>query len=303
MTEHDRPVAGRPDRISTPAEDVDTAWMARLSALSDPEVDSLLSGSVPLDSDDLAPIAEVARALRRRVLEDDVPEMSDDLRRQLTDAVLVPLAPRSALRLAVVKTAAAAAAVAAVVVGVGASQNSLPAGMQNAVSSAAELVGVEVPRADVRDDADPVETQRSRDAEGRTPGGATPADPGTPGDGEPAAPATPPDNGNDDPGTPPEQSNAGGNADPATPAQGDGTGGQPGPGMLPEQSGGGASPAPPTPPSAPGQAPDHSSAGTASETGQENRTTPAPHAEGGSAGDNASETGQSKRADPPPARR
>lgn len=294
MTEHERRVAAGVDRISTSAEDVDSAWMARLSALSDLEVDSLLCGTVPPDSEDLAPIADMALALRRHVLLDDVPEMSDELRRQLTDAVLVPLAPRSVMRLAAVKAVAAAAAVAALFIGVGASQNRLPAGMQNAVSSVAELVGVEVPRADVHDHA-PVELDRGRDDEGRTPGGATPADPGTPGDGEPATPATPPDNGNADPATPaepdsaergtvPEQSGTGGAADPVT---------------QPAPNDGNADPATPPEPSQPGKSGDRSSAEPASQPEGADPSTSADGVEDPPASDEADTTGQSTRADPP----
>ena len=99
----------------------------------------------------------------------------------------------------------AAATAATVLLGVGAAQNRLPAGVQDVVSSTAELVGIHLPHADERgaehrQDGDVVDAdQRGGDGQpgydGVTPGGADPADPGVAGDKEPATPATPPDQG------------------------------------------------------------------------------------------------------------
>jgi hypothetical protein len=192
----------------------DTKWMAVFSALDDHEVDALLAGSTPADAD-LAPVAEVAQALRRRAAAEPVPPMSDSLRAQLNAPGVVSLAAHRATRGALIKAGAAAAAVIAVAaLGVGASQNRLPAGLQDVVSSTADLVGIDLPHAADRGQGDDHRSEQGDDNakddtapdngqgdgndgdpgyDGTTPGGATPADPGTPGDKEPATPATPPD--------------------------------------------------------------------------------------------------------------
>jgi hypothetical protein len=186
----------------------DPEWMAMFSTLDDHEVDGLLAG-LPPDDADLAPLAEVAAMLRRSAAEERVPTMSATLRAQLAGPPVVALAARRASRSALIKAgAAAAAAVAVVTLGVGATQNRLPAGLQDVLSSTANLVGIHVPTADERPShsnggSEPSDHAPEADDpghEGTTPGGATPADPGTPGDKEPATPATPPEQSNGTPG-------------------------------------------------------------------------------------------------------
>jgi hypothetical protein len=177
----------------------DPEWMATFSALDDHEVDGLLAG-LPPDDADLAPLAEVAAMLRRSAAAERVPTMSATLRAQLAGPKVVAIAARQAGRSALIKAAAAAAAAAAVVtLGVGATQNRLPSGLQDVLSSTANLVGIHVPTAAERPSHSNGGSEPSDDVDdqdpghqGTTPGGATPADPGTPGDKEPATPATPP---------------------------------------------------------------------------------------------------------------
>jgi hypothetical protein len=114
-----------------------------------------------------------------------------------------------------VLVAAAAVLVAGLTaVSVGAAQNRLPADLQDAVASTADLVGLHVPSSDdrpadagdarsevgadhARDDEAPVGAAAGSDGDpgyvGTTPGGALPADPGEVGDDAPATPAVPPD--------------------------------------------------------------------------------------------------------------
>ena len=167
------------------------------STLDDHEVDALLAGT-PVADGDLAPIADVVRALRGLAEREPVPPMSDALRAQLAAAPVVPIGINRAMRTSFVKASAAAAVAAAVaLMGVGAAQNRLPSSVQDIVSSTADLVGVNVPRADQRHaHSSSVGNGNGNDGipgyDGQTPGGATPADPGTPGDKTPATPATPP---------------------------------------------------------------------------------------------------------------
>lgn len=181
--------------------DDDLWWMSTFSALDDRDIDSLLSGDAPADGE-LAPIADLARALRSSAAAEPVPTMGPALQAQLAGGAVVAMDVARAARTTLVK-AGAAAAVAAIVAltGVGAAQNRLPAGVQDVVSSTAELVGLDFPHADERgDDDDAVDADDRGDDgqpgyDGITPGGADPADPGVPGDKEPATPATPPDKG------------------------------------------------------------------------------------------------------------
>jgi hypothetical protein len=205
------PRDGGPAHIPTDGVDDDDRWMARIQQLEDHEVDALLAGDAPSDRA-LAPISDVARALRTRVTWEPVPALGQPLRDQL--AAGLPPAGRRAARRALLVAAAAVLVASVAAISVGAAQNRLPADLQDAVASTADLVGVHVPTSDERsddagearsdigadhgrDDEAPVAAAAGADGdpgyEGVTPGGATPADPGTVGDSEPAIPAVPPD--------------------------------------------------------------------------------------------------------------
>lgn len=201
----DSPVGRSAHTPDATSDDCDK-WMTLLTRLDDDELDALLSGTAPIDA--LAPVAEVVQRLRRSVILEPVPPMSPGLIAQLAEAPVVSLTARRAAQGSLVKAAAAAVAAVLALAGVGAAQNRLPSGIQDVVSSTAELVGIDVPRVserqdDGQDEGDdsPVTTTGGQGAgnggepgyEGTTPGGATPADPGTPGDQEPATPATPPE--------------------------------------------------------------------------------------------------------------
>ena len=212
MTAHGHET-GRPAHTPATSIDDDHRWMARLLQLEDHEVDALLAGEPSVDPE-LAPISDLARALRSRVAREPLPPLGQALRDQLAagPARGTPRGTRRSL------LAAAAAVVVAglAAVTVGAAQNRVPADLQDAVASTAELVGIDVPTSEERpaaatpgderrdagathgqDDGAPGDppTQdgdvSSEDA--TTPGGATPADPGVPKDAEPATPAVPPD--------------------------------------------------------------------------------------------------------------
>lgn len=192
--------------------------------LDDHEVNALLAGT-PVGDGDLAPIAEVVRVLRGLAEHEPVPPMSNALRAQLAAAPVVPIGINQAMRTSFVKASAAAAVAAAVaLMGVGAAQNRLPSGVQDIVSSTADLVGVDVPRSDQRHahssgsesgDLNGNQNDSTPGYDGQTPGGATPADPGTPGDKTPATPATPPAGSN---GGRPADNGPGTEHGPATPA-------------------------------------------------------------------------------------
>ncbi|MGH9274526.1 MAG: hypothetical protein ACRDZU_07755, partial [Acidimicrobiales bacterium] len=201
--------------------------MAMFSTLDDRDVDRLLAG-MPSADRDLAPLAELAAFLRRSAAAEPAPPMGELLRAQLRGAPVVAIAARKANRSLVKAGAAAAAVVAVVGMGVGASQNRLPAGLQDVLSSTANLVGIHVPTVDERsshsngsDGDNPAPNADSGDPgyEGTTPGGVTPADPGTPGDKEPATPATPPEQSN---GTPQDNNGKVPEAD-GTPGQSEAT--------------------------------------------------------------------------------
>lgn len=177
-------------------------WMTMFSTLDDDVVDALLEGHAPDDAAELDELGAVMRRLRASAATEPVPSMSAALRAQILQPNVVPLVPaaraRPSLRTGVL-IAAAAAIVA--LIGVGAEQNRLPSGVQDVVSSVADIVGLDVPRAEERGDAtgddDSTDAEDGAvDGQGRpevTNGGATPADPGEPGDKEPATPATPPE--------------------------------------------------------------------------------------------------------------
>jgi hypothetical protein len=200
-------------------------WMTMIEMLDERELDALLGGTAP--AEELAPVAAVVTRLRERAAAEPAPPMGATLRAQLYAPPVVSLHAHRAARFALVRAAVAAAVAALALVGVGAAQNRLPSGVQDVVSSTADLVGIDVPRSDERhatddgsDDgtSDEVPSTEGTEApgstelqeqgdpgyEGTTPGGANPADPGTPGDKEPATPATPPSS---NPG------NAGGSSD------------------------------------------------------------------------------------------
>jgi hypothetical protein len=185
--------------------------MTRFAELDDAAVDDLLRGDTPAGCEDLAPVAQLATVVRQRATA-LTPAMGTALRAQIQQRPAVPPrhvgVPRRRLQVA-------AAAVSFAIVGVAAAQNALPAAAQRFVASAADLVGLDVPRPEDRagnprtpttdtGSTDPTEGTEGPDgtsADGKepastgphtsvpeggppeeTPGGATPADPGTPGD-------------------------------------------------------------------------------------------------------------------------
>lgn len=236
------------DEGRIPASDADAfdEWMARFAQLDDAAVDDLLHGEIPVGHDDLAPVAELAAAVRQRATAHG-PEIGPALRSQIQARPHVPprFAATARRRLRLVTAAAAAL----MIVGVAATQNALPAAAQRFVSDAADLVGLHVPRpeegrgqapedsdepsgsTEPTDATDPPTTaggaQSSTPGDGpsstggppdETPGGATPADPGSPGDDAPATPATPPPHSNGG-------NASGGSADAGDVNQDDGSGG------------------------------------------------------------------------------
>ena len=137
------------------ARDAFDEWMARFAELDDDTVDDLLRGNTPEGYEDLAPVAELAVAVRARATAHG-PEISPALRAQLLERPHVPPRYVGVARRRLRLGAAAAAAVA--VVGVAAAQNALPASAQRFVSSAADLVGIHVPHPDDDDGAPSVTT-------------------------------------------------------------------------------------------------------------------------------------------------
>jgi hypothetical protein len=215
--------------------------MARYTELEDDVVDQLLRGTTPTGREDLAPVAELAASIRDRACA-HAPVIGPTLRRQLHQAPPVP--PRYAgvarrrLRLA------AASLAAAVIVGIGATQNALPASAQRFVSVAAHHLGIDLPRPEDKTDPAPAPSSDAPDPEtgvtsggseapdgsdtpasaddpttapsdstghppSGTPGGGPP--PETPGGATPADPGTPGDHQPATPAVPPAHSNGGGN--------------------------------------------------------------------------------------------
>lgn len=221
---------------SNQAADDRTKWMDTIADLDDAGTDALLRGEA--SGTELTPLAHVVRRLRESVAAEALPPMSAALRAQIDAPLVVPLHARRVARRSLAQAAVAAVAVAVALVGAGAAQNRLPGGLQDVVSSAVEVVGIDVPRSAERHAADDeVDREVEGDSteapgndgepgyEGTTPGGATPADPGTPGDKEPAVPATPPEgNGQSDPPGPPA-SLPGNNASPSGQENGGGSAG------------------------------------------------------------------------------
>jgi len=236
-----------PGHIPSASRDDDLLWMAQLEDLSEADLDSLLLGVPPEGAEQLAPLAELAAALRVSALTEPVPPMGVQLRDQVAAGTASdgpgPLALlRRAGSKALLVAAAASAAVA--LVGVGAARNALPDDLQDAVSAVAGAVGVDVPTsADGGSEVQISDAPADEEVPGTpdsTPGGATPADPGLPGDRAPATPAVPPpaagNGGNQEPGQPPGSNNAGGNQEPGQPAEGSKAGGNQEPGQPPEGS-------------------------------------------------------------------
>lgn len=239
-------------RIPTGSGGDDGKWMARFTEIPDAEVDALLQGVVPDDGDDLAPIAELAAALRHRVAEEPVPPMNPALRAQISGGNVVPLDRARLVRRPLIGAAAAAAVVLATLVA-GASQEVLPERVQRVVASVAERLGIDLPHPDDDIESQPVRSEGSPPE--TTPGGATPADPGAP--GGPATPADPADgqgSGGGQGGNPGQDANPGlgqgsgpgegdspGTGQDGSPGAGQGSGGGQG-------SGEGRAPDPPSPP-------------------------------------------------------
>ena len=151
----DAPPGEEGGRIPEGRPDAFHEWMARFAELDDDTVDDLLRGNTPEGYEDLAPVAELAVAVRARATAHG-PEISPALRAQLLERPHVPPRYVGVARRRMRLGAAAAAAVA--VVGVAAAQNALPASAQRFVSSAADLVGIHVPHPDDDDGAPSVTT-------------------------------------------------------------------------------------------------------------------------------------------------
>ena len=188
-------------------DDDGTTWMPNFGSTPDDELDALLSGGVG-QSAASAPLQELVAHLRSDAERHGIPAMSLALRQEIAAGRprVVP-APR---RRRVLAGALAGLLVGGSAIGVAGAQNALPAAVQDAVSTVADLVGIDLPRADEQDDVPGGDDDRPGDVQGpptSTPGGNTPADPGTPGDHEPATPSTGNGNGNTDGG------NGNGNAD------------------------------------------------------------------------------------------
>src|SRR5918993_170788 len=64
-------------------------WMTRIAELDDAAVDELLHGDTPAGSEDLAPVAQLATAVRRSAAAPG-PEMSPALRSQIQQRPPVP---------------------------------------------------------------------------------------------------------------------------------------------------------------------------------------------------------------------
>lgn len=182
-------------------------WMTMFHVLDDDEVEALLDGRGLADDTPLSGLALVADRLRASARREPVPPMSAALRAQIEQRDVVALRPARAAQRSIRRGLAVAAAAAVLaLIGAGADQNRLPAGAQDVVSSVAEAVGVDVPRADERHADDSTDAEdgdrgagNGSDAGttgGATPDTATPADPGTPGDKSPATPAVPPEQAN-----------------------------------------------------------------------------------------------------------
>ena len=190
-------------RIPTSRAVDDPRWMPAISSLTDHELDELLAGRTPEGRGELAPLADVAIAVRERTAGEPAPVMAYSLRQAVARGSMPLPRPRRLMPVAVAAFALAGVSLAG-------AANALPAPVQNMVAEAGDLVGVDIPHStddDVvethdlsttTDAARPLAEGVGSDAEpknqsGPTPGGTIPADPGTPGDMTPATPAIPPD--------------------------------------------------------------------------------------------------------------
>lgn len=220
-----------PGRIPWGSHDDDDELMALFRSLPDAEVDDLLAGRGS-ESPVAVALVDIVAALRADAPRHGAPPMSDALRRQIT-SVRPAVAPARRRRLAVAGALGLLFGTSAI--GVAGAQNALPAALQDAASSAAGFVGIDLPRASERDDAPAggeidgnesdspggagttTDTGReggsNADPKGpkeTTPGGATPADPATPGDKGPATPADPADPATGNGSGPPDDPGQGG---------------------------------------------------------------------------------------------
>lgn len=190
-------------------DDQDDWVVAMLDALDDEQMDALLEGSNAVQG--FEPVADVMRRLRASAAAEPVPPMSAALRALLDEPPARVRHLSAAARGALVRAAVAATVAAVALLGAGAAQNRLPTEFQDIVSSAAELVGIDVPRSQERDSTHSGGNHRDADGstvdprgaagpdgssggdgpghDGSTPGAETGADPGLPGDHEPATPA------------------------------------------------------------------------------------------------------------------
>lgn len=207
-------------RIPPGPVDDDDEWMAVLPSLPDAEIDALFAGQ-PCASTH-GGLSEFIDALRSAAVHLPAPVMSEALRLQVNRGVPRPVAARRRRLLA---GALGSLLLGGTAIGVAGAQELLPAPVQDAASSAADMLGIDLPRASERH-ADPDRGVGGQDDQGdgtsgtddpggakpatsgppgategkpgtsngppaTTPGGAVPADPGTPHDGQPATPATP----------------------------------------------------------------------------------------------------------------
>ncbi|MGQ0833281.1 MAG: hypothetical protein ACT4OV_16570 [Microthrixaceae bacterium] len=203
-----RPTHGPDPHTSDTVGDEHDEWVvAMLDALDDEQTDAVLDGTVAVEG--LEAVVAVVRRLRASAAAEPVPPMSAALRALLDQQAVPSLPARRIARGALVRAAVAAAVTVVALVGAGAAQNRLPTGIQDVVSSTAELVGIDVPRSEDRgappsapedhdgnapdaekdDAADPGGPDGTeRPGTGSPPADPDRADPGTPGDKKPATP-------------------------------------------------------------------------------------------------------------------
>lgn len=201
-----------PQASGTVGDERDEWVVVMLEALDDQQMAAVLDGSGAVDG--LDAVVEVLRRLRASAAAEPVPPMSAALRALLDEQTVVPRPVRTIARGALVRAAIAATVAAVALLGAGAAQGRLPSGIQDVVSSTAELVGIDVPRSEDRGTSGSGTEDRGADAPGaeeRDPAGPAASNPGNdgsaPGDPDRADPGTP---GDHQPATPPEGSNGGG---------------------------------------------------------------------------------------------
>ncbi len=234
-------MTGTSGRIPRGPQDDHDEWMALFRTLPDREIDDLLAGRPPV-TPVAAALVDLVATLRADGARHGAPPMSDALRQQI--ATPPPRAPEPRRRRRAVVAGLAGLAFGTAGLGIAGAQNALPAPVQDATASAADLVGIELPHHDDGEDQPgaPAEDDRGSGA-GERPGngpdgtgnqGKGPSETGNQGNGpdatgnpgkEPAGPQGPPEStpGGAVPAEP------GGPGQPATPAsppphpQGDGT--------------------------------------------------------------------------------